>query len=201
MNNCLLHENHAPAAWGTAIHAGNGYVCMNNTTVLGTTGTSNNSVTVNGDARFMLSNTTIVGNSGNPNGVFRAGKGASLVVNSLFAKGAGTKTIYLGNITSKGYNVYQAADAGWGAVDTDTDYSSQTLPAASLTDGVYQWTVAGVIDGFATRQAVIDAVKSFDATVGQQFVDWVGEEGFGVDQRGANRNINKMQPGTYDAGL
>ncbi len=201
MNNCLLHENHAPAAWGTAIHAGNGYVCMNNTTVLGTTGTSNNSVTVNGDARFMLSNTTIVGNSGNPNGVFRAGKGASLVVNSLFAKGAGTKTIYLGNITSKGYNVYQAADAGWGAVDTDTDYSSQTLPAASLTDGVYQWTVAGVIDGFATRQAVIDAVKSFDATVGQQFVDWVGEEGFGVDQRGANRNINKMQPGAYDAGL
>ncbi|MEB3374954.1 hypothetical protein SFC43_22680 [Bacteroides sp. CR5/BHMF/2] len=47
---------------------------MNNTTVLGTTGTSNNSVTVNGDAYFMLANTTIVGNSGNPNGVFRAGK-------------------------------------------------------------------------------------------------------------------------------
>ena len=98
-------------------------------------------------------------------------------------------------------NVYQAADAGWGAVDTDTDYSSQTLPAASLTDGVYQWTVASIIDEFATRQSVIDAVKSFDATVGQQFVDWVGEEGFGVDQRGANRNINKMQPGAYDAGL
>lgn len=201
MNNCLLHGNHAPAAWGTAIHAGNGYVCMNNTTVLGTTGTSNSSVTVNGDARFMLSNTTIVGNSGNPNGVFRAGKGASLVVNSLFAKGAGTKTIYLGNITSKGYNVYQAADAGWGAIGTDTDYSSQTLPAASLTDGVYQWTVASIIDEFATRQSVIDAVKSFDATVGQQFVDWVGETGFGVDQRGATRNANKMQPGAYDAGL
>lgn len=104
-------------------------------------------------------------------------------------------------LTSKGYNVYQAADAAWGVVDTDTDYSTQTLPAASLTDGVYQWTVASVIDEFATRQAVIDAVKSFDATVGQQFVDWVGEEGFGVDQRGANCNINKMQPGAYDAGL
>lgn len=206
MNNCLLHGNHAPAAWGTAIHAGNGYVCMNNTTVLGTTGTSNNSVTVNGDARFMLANTTIVGNSGNPNGVFRAGKGASLVVNSLFAKGVGNKTICVDkntstNITSKGYNVYQAADAGWGAIGTDTDYSSQTLPAASLTDGVYQWTVASVIDEFVTRQSVIDAVKSFDATVGQQFVDWVGETGFGVDQRGATRNANKMQPGAYDAGL
>ena len=201
MNNCLLHENYAPTAWGTSIHAGNGYVCMNNVTVLGTAATGGNSITVNGDAYFMLANTTIVGNSGNPNGVFRAGKNASLVVNSLFAKGAGNRTIYAGNITSGGYNVYQAADAGWGAVATDTDYSSQTLPAATLTDGVYQWTVTGVIDEFATRQAVINAVKSFDATVGQQFVDWVGEAGFGVDQRGAARNVNKMQAGAYDAGL
>ena len=201
MNNCLLHENYAPGAWGTAIHAGNGYACMNNVTVLGTTATGGNSITVNGDAYFMLANTTIVGNSGNPNGVFRAGKNASLVVNSLFAKGAGNRTIYAGNITSGGYNVYQAADAGWGAVATDTDYSSQTLPAATLTDGVYQWTVTGTIDEFATKQAVIDAVKSFDATVGQQFINWVGENGFGVDQRGVARNVNKMQAGAYDAGL
>ena len=201
MNNCLLHENYAPGAWGTAIHAGNGYACMNNVTVLGTTATGGNSITVNGDAYFMLANTTIVGNSGNPNGVFRAGKNASLVVNSLFAKGAGNRTIYAGNITSGGYNVYQAADAGWGAIATDTDYSSQTLPAAILTDGVYQWTVTGTIDEFATKQAVIDAVKSFDATVGQQFINWVGENGFGVDQRGVARNVNKMQAGAYDAGL
>ncbi|QUT26543.1 fimbrillin family protein [Bacteroides xylanisolvens] len=201
MNNCLLHENYAPGAWGTAIHAGNGYACMNNVTVLGTTATGGNSITVNGDAYFMLANTTIVGNSGNPNGVFRAGKNASLVVNSLFAKGAGNRTIYAGNITSGGYNVYQAADAGWGAIATDTDYSSQTLPAAILTDGVYQWTVTGTIDEFATKQAVIDAVKSFDATVGQQFINWVGENGFAVDQRGVARNVNKMQAGAYDAGL
>ena len=201
MNNCLLHENYAPTAWGTAIHAGNGYVCMNNVTVLGTTATGGNSITVNGDAYFMLANTTIVGNSGNPNGVFRAGGRASTVVNSLFAKGAGSRTIYAGNITSGGYNVYQAADAGWGAVSTDTDYSSQPLPAATLTDGVYQWTVTATIDEFATKQAVIDAVKSFDATVGQQFINWVGENGFGVDQRGVARNVNKMQAGAYDAGL
>mgnify|MGYP000805666756 FL=1 len=112
-----------------------------------------------------------------------------------------SRTIYAGNITSGGYNVYQAADAGWGAVSTDTDYSSQTLPAATLTDGVYQWTVTGTIDEFATKQAVIDAVKSFDATVGQQFINWVGENGFGVDQRGVARNVNKMQAGAYDAGL
>ncbi|MDC2624686.1 fimbrillin family protein [Bacteroides ovatus] len=202
MNSCLLHENYAPTAWGTSIHAGaGGYVCMNNVTVLGTAGTAGNSITVNGDAYFMLANTTIVGNSGNPNGVFRAGSGASTLVNSLFVKGAGNRTIYAGNITSGGYNVYQAADASWGAIATDTDYSSQSLPAATLTDGVYQWAITSVIDEFATKQAVIDAVKSFDATVGQQFVDWVGEAGFGIDQRGATRNVNKMQAGAYDAGL
>lgn len=201
MNNCLLHENYAPAAWGTSIHAGNGYVCMNNVTVMGTAGAGGNSITVNGDASFMLANTTIVGNTGNPNGVFRAGKNPSLVVNSLFVKGAGNRTIYAGNITSGGYNVYQAADDGWGAIATDTDYSSQTLPGATLTDGVYQWTITGAMNGFAVKQAVIDAVKSFDATVGKQFIDWVGEDGFGVDQRGVVRNAGKMQAGAYDSGL
>lgn len=201
MNNCLLHSNYAPAAWGTSIHAGNGYACMNNVTILGTTATGGNSITVNGDAYFMLANTTIVGNAGNPNGVFRAGKNASVVVNCLFAKGAGNRTIYAGNITSKGYNVYQAADSGWGAIHTDTDYSSQTLPDAALTDGVYQWTVTDMINKFATKQVVIDAVKAFDATVGQQFIDWTGEDAFGIDQRGLTRNVNKMQAGAYDAVL
>ena len=70
-----------------------------------------------------------------------------------------------------------------------------------MTGGVYQWAITDVIDEFATKQAVINAVKSFDATVGQQFIDWVGEDGFAVDQRGANRNADKMQPGAYDAGL
>lgn len=201
MNNCLLHENYAPTAWGTSIHAGNGYVCMNNVTVLGTTATGGNSNTVNGDAYFMLANTTIVGNSGNPNGVFRAGLRASLVVNSLFAKGAGSRTIYAGNITSGGYNVYQAADNGWGAIATDTDYSVHSLPGVVLTNGVYQWAVTGDINSFATKQNVIDAVKTFDATVGPQFIDWVGENAFGVDQRGVARNVDKMQAGAYDAVL
>lgn len=201
MNCCLLHENYAPSAWGTSIHAGNGYVCMNNVTALGTKASGNNSITVNGDAYFLLANTTIVGNSGNPNGVFRAGKNASVIVNSLFAKGAGIRTIYAGNITSKGYNVYQDADNPWGAISTDTDYSSQDLPNVALTDGVYQWAVTHVIGDFATKSCVIDAVKAYDATVGKQFIDWVGEDAFGVDQRGVIRNANKMQAGAYDAVL
>lgn len=202
LNNCLIHDNYAVNAWGTAIHAGNGYTCMNNTTILGTAASGNSSVAVNGDAYFMLANTTIVGNLGNKNGIFRAGNAGrvALIVNSLFAKGAGDKSIYAGNIISGGYNVYQNADANWGAIATDTDYSSNTLPNATLTDGVYQWTTSSdLINNFATKQAVIDAVKTF--AKGQEFIDWVGEEAFGVDQRGVTRNHNMMQPGAYDAVL
>lgn len=200
MNNCLLRDNTAAAAWGTAIHSGGGYVCMNNVTVIGTSGSSGNSITVNGDACFIVANSTLIGASGNPNGVFRSGKAKSLLVNSLFVKGTGTRTIYAGNIVSGGYNVFQGADSNWGATDTDTDYSDLTLPAITLTDGVYQWQAGAPIDSYATRQAVTEAIRNFNA-VGADFVDWVGETGFGKDQRGADRNASRMQPGAYDAGL
>lgn len=202
MNNCTLYDNYASAAWGTAIQGGSGYICINNSTILGTPGTSKNSITMNGDAYWLLANTTVISNSGNPYGAFRAGGSGknAVLVNSLFSKGAGTRTIYAGNITSGGYNVCQAADSDWGATTTDTDYSDIVLPEAKLTDGVYQWTVTEeVMNGFATKQAVIDAVKSFPA--GQMFIDWLGENAFGVDQRGVTRNSDKMQPGAYDAVL
>ncbi|MDE6489765.1 MAG: fimbrillin family protein [Muribaculaceae bacterium] len=200
MNNCLLRDNISPSAWGTAIHSAGGYVCMNNVTIIGATGAANNNIIVNGDACFIVANTTIIGASGNPYGVFRAGRDKSLLVNSLFAKGTGTRTIYAGNIVSGGYNVFQAADSNWGATDTDTDFSDQTLPAVTLTDGVYQWQAGAPIDSYATRQEVIDAIKGFNA-IGADFVNWVGESGFGKDQRGAARNTSRMQPGAYDAGL
>ena len=176
---------------------------MNNTTIFGAPETSSKrSITMNGDGYFLLANTTLITNEGNPNGAFRAGGSGknAVLVNSLFSKGAGTRTIYAGNIISKGYNVFQAADANWGAVSSDTDYSSITLPEVKLTDGVYQWTVNEELhNGFATKQAVIEAVQSVPA--GQLFIDWLGESAFGVDQRGVVRNADKMQPGAYDAGL
>ncbi|MBQ8501812.1 MAG: right-handed parallel beta-helix repeat-containing protein, partial [Bacteroides sp.] len=63
------------------------------------------------------------------------------------------------------------------------------------------------LTAYATRQSVVDVAKSFNpekspiANLGQVFVEWVGEEAFAVDQRGQQRNPDKMQPGAYDAGL
>lgn len=201
MNRCTIHENYAPGAWGTAIHSGQGWVCMNNTTVLGTPGTAANSITVNGDAHFLVANSTIITTSGNPNGAFRAGALSSTLVNSLLLKGEGTRTIYAGNITSGGFNAFQAADATWGATATDTDITDVAMPAGKLTNGVYVWTVGNEIGNFATLQHVVDAAKAFDVTIGQEFIDWVGNDGFAKDARGVARNQSKMQPGAYDAAL
>ena len=200
LNRCLLRENYASSAWGTAVHAANGYFCLLNTTVAGTAASASTSVTVNGDAYFFVANSTLIGASGNTNGVFRAGKNASVVVNSLFVRGAGSRTIYAGNITSKGYNVYQSADNAWGATSLDTDLSSESLPSA-LSGTAYQWTVPASISSFATTQTISSALDSFNATGASVIRALIDEADFAVDGRGALRNPQKLQPGAYDAGL
>ena len=37
--------------------------------------------------------------------------------------------------------------------------------------------------------------------LGEVFVEWMGEDAFGLDQRGVTRNPDKMQMGAYDAVL
>jgi len=54
---------------------------------------------------------------------------------------------------------------------------------------------------------VVNAVKSFNpaaspvVNLGEVFVEWIGEDAFGLDQRGVTRNPDKMQMGAYDAVL
>ena len=75
--------------------------------------------------------------------------------------------------------------------------------------GVYVWDLnqIGSVKGYATKQAVIEVAKSFNpvaspiANLGEVFVEWVGEDAFGIDQREVTRNANKMQAGAYDAVL
>ena len=76
-------------------------------------------------------------------------------------------------------------------------------------EGVYVWDLnqIGSVKGYATRQAVIEVAKSFNpvaspiTNLGEVFVEWIGEDAFGIDQRGVTRNVNKMQAGAYDAVL
>ena len=54
---------------------------------------------------------------------------------------------------------------------------------------------------------MIEVAKSFNpvaspiTNLGEVFVEWIGEDAFGIDQRGVTRNVNKMQAGAYDAVL
>lgn len=199
MNNCFMADNVAPGGWGTAIHARGGNICINNTTVVAAKGAGGSNVAVNGDGSFIVSNSTFIASPGNPNGVFRSGKVTSLLINSLFVLGEGERTISKYRIQSGGFNVYQGAESGWGAIETDTDYSLVEMPV-SLSDGLLEWTPGDAVKAFATQMTVVNAVRSF-SDAGADFVKWLGEEEFGRDSRGRNRNADKMQPGSYDKGL
>ena len=91
---------------------------------------------------------------------------------------------------------------------SDTAYPNQVNGALNE-EGVYVWDLnqIGSVKGYATRQAVIEVAKSFNpvaspsTNLGEVFVEWIGEDAFGIDQRGVTRNVNKMQAGAYDAVL
>ena len=108
---------------------------------------------------------------------------------------------------SKGYNVYQRV-TGITMSASDTAYPNQVNGALNE-EGVYVWDLnqIGSVKGYATRQAVIEVAKSFNpvaspiTNLGEVFVEWIGEDAFGIDQRGVTRNANKMQAGAYDAVL
>ena len=61
---------------------------------------------------------------------------------------------------------------------------------------------------YATLSDVLNAVKGFNPTMSQNytslgitFYEWVTEAGFKVDYRGQARNLEKLQPGSYDSNL
>ncbi len=209
MNCCRLYENKITtddsASWGASVNGqSSSLICMNNTTIFGAKGTSSsNCAVVNADSWMLLVNTTVISNESNQNGTFRAGNRdrKAVLINNLISKGEGEKCFGTTNVTSKGYNAYQvAADSEWTPESTDTDYSEITLPAATLTNGAYVWTVDASQTSFATKAEVVAAVKAFGKDNGL-FLEWLGEDAFGVDGRGNARNASKMQPGAYDAGL
>ena len=106
-----------------------------------------------------------------------------------------------------GYNLYQRVN-NFKMNSLDTAYP--ILMNGSLTEeGIYKWDInqIGQVAGYATKQAVVNAARSFNpaaspiVNLGEVFVEWIGEDAFGLDQRGVTRNPDKMQMGAYDAVL
>lgn len=199
MKDCLFYNNDAPQAWGTALHAGASSIFTNNCTFIGKDGTAGTSVTVNGDANFILANTTVT--SSNGRALRAGGSGNSVIINSMFLNGENKVLEHVGTLTSKGYNVYQGVpDISMDSMDTD--YTGLTLSDADLSDWYFQWNIpdGNPLAGYATAEYVIDTVRehgnSIGSGLGDEFVDWVGKENFGKDVFGTDRG-DSMWPGAY----
>mgnify|MGYP000009493087 FL=1 len=213
MNNCLITVNSVRELFGVGIQISSGHICMNNTTIVGNPGKG---AALNGGGSFMLANSTIVGHDIDQEyGAFRCETsidGDTKFINNLLISENSTAPSFILNGANKeaysmGYNLYQRVNNFTMGV-SDTAYP--TLVNGNLTEeGVYKWNIdqIGQVGGYATKQAVINAVKSFNpaaspmVNLGEVFVEWMGEDAFGLDQRGVTRNPDKMQMGAYDAVL
>lgn len=214
LNRCLLKDNYCSSMWGGALQLSAGHTCIVNTTMIGNVD-AGRCTTLNGGGSFLLANTTLVGTgSTTTNGVFRCetkeGDGTVFINNVIVSENTSILSVNANgssvDMTSKGYNIYQTSNLAMDATDVVcSDFSF----AALADDGTYRWEMSKVPDfaDFATKAAVVAVAKEFNpakspiANLGQEFVDWIGEDAFALDQRGEQRNPDKLQPGAYDAGL
>ena len=212
MNGCLLKGNSHNGSWGNGIQMSEGHICINNTTLIDNMGTG---AALNGGGSILLTNNTIIGNTSDSHGAVRCETGVGgdtkFINNLLLSENPSAPSFNLNGSNfeafSKGYNVYQRV-TGITMSASDTAYPN---PVNGTLDekGVYVWDLnqIGSVKGYATKQAVIEVAKSFNpvaspiANLGEVFVEWVGEDAFGIDQREVTRNANKMQAGAYDAVL
>lgn len=200
--------------FGSCIQLTGGCVLLNNCTMSGNTGSGGE---LNGGGAFLVVNTTIINWANDSYGAFRCeskAKSDTKFINNAFLseKENGVGFVYQGtnhDITSAGYNLmagYTGSD-----IKKPTDVVYGTMTGGSVNDkGCYVWdqTKVPVITTFAKVADVISVANSFNPTynsdvynLGTAFVNWVGEEGFAVDQMGNQRNPEKLQRGSYDAGL
>ena len=212
MNGCLLKGNSHNGSWGNGIQMSEGHICINNTTLIENMGTG---AALNGGGSILLTNNTIIGNANDSHGAVRCETGVGgdtkFINNLLISENPSAPSFNLNGSNfeafSKGYNVYQRV-TGITMSASDTAYPNQVNGALNE-EGVYVWDLnqIGSVKGYATRQAVIEVAKSFNpvaspiTNLGEVFVEWIGEDAFGIDQRGVTRNANKMQAGAYDAVL
>lgn len=212
MNGCLLTGNSHNGSWGNGIQMSEGHICINNTTLIRNRGTG---AALNGGGSMLLTNTTIVGNASDSHGAVRCETGiggdTKFINNLLISENSSAPSFNLNGSNleafSKGYNVYQRV-TGIKMDASDTAYP-HPVNGRLTEERVYEWNLnqLGSVKGYATKQAVIEVARSFNpvaspvANLGKVFVEWIGEDAFGVDQRGVTRNAQKMQAGAYDAVL
>ena len=219
LDKCYFSGNRLTDKFGTAIQVSAGHLCINNSTFVDNVGDAG---VINGGGAFLIVNTTVVLDaSDKANYAFRCesnnGKGSRLINNVFMTEkpsGAGMNVNHNSpDLTSFGGNIFQSIQYG----DNSDKNASIFTPAATdvlksvsgtLTDECWVYSPSGVMSNYVTYNNLADAVKGFNPTIsasysglGNTFFEWVTEQGFKVDYRGNARNVNKLQPGSYDSNL
>lgn len=216
---CLFTGNKLAGKFGSAIQLSGGHLCVNNSTFVDNVGDCG---VVNGGGAFFISNSTIVLDSNDKSDYTvrvesKSGK-CTRFVNNVFTTEKSTGyglnvNVDTPDVTSFGGNIYQGIKYG----DNNNKSTSIYTPAAkdvvanvsgSLSGEYWIYNPSGIMTNYATLSDVLNAVKGFNPTMSQnytslgiKFYEWVTEAGFKVDYRGQARNLEKLQPGSYDSNL
>ena len=217
-NGNITTESASP--WGTCIHGGNSFVCMNNVTSFGNYNTetvTSNSCTFNCDRGFIITNSTLIDNGGQyeirindvNDGGYQKIHNLAMCNNIISNESAPNNTFWVrGSITlnNYGHNLRGSSAAQGNVLDSNpaTDKYGQThsVIGGTYSDGVYSWS--GTLAGFtpATAADVENAIKACTVemagkTSGTDFYAWLNEIGaLGKDARGITRGT-PWWPGAY----
>ena len=217
-NGNITTESASP--WGTCIHGGNSFVCMNNVTSFGNYNTENvtsNSCAFNCDRGFIITNSTLIDNGGQyeirindvNNSGYQKIHNLAMCNNIISNESAPNNTFWVrGSITLNNYgHNLRGSDAAQGNVldsDPATDKYGQThsVIGGTYSGGVYSWS--GTLADFtpATAADVENAIKACTVemagkTSGTDFYAWLTEIGaIGKDARGVTRGT-PWWPGAY----
>lgn len=207
-------------SFGSAIQCSSGVVCMNNTTMVGNTGTGS---TLNGGGGFFIANSTVIDDSepnGTNNAAFRCeskSEADATIINSILlnSKSSGQGLI-LNNkavLKSKGYNVFQTMNIVAGSTEPTTKQDLKvTTPLKGKDRGdCWEWDfsqIATDFGEFAIGDDIYDAAVAFNpvsycsiSVLGRAYANWVTPVSFSVDGRGVPRGEDGFQPGAYDVNL
>lgn len=216
---CLFTGNKLAGKFGSAIQLSGGHLCINNSTFVDNVGECG---VVNGGGAFFICNTTIVLDSNDRTDYTlrvesKAGK-CTRFVNNVFTTEKSTGyginiNVDAPDVTSFGGNIYQAIRYGDNNNKATTIYTPAATDAIKPVSGTFDgecwmYNPAGIMTNYVTLATLLDAVKGFNPTMsqsytalGMKFYEWVTEAGFKVDYRGQARNVEKLQPGSYDSNL
>lgn len=216
---CYFSGNKLAGKFGTAIQVSAGHLCVNNSTFVDNVGECG---VVNGGGAFLICNSTIVLDASDRSDYAvrlesNSGKCTRLVNNVIVSEKSSAYGVNINHktpdITSCGGNIYQAiryGDNGDLSPSVFTPAATDVLKSVSgsVQEECWVYNPASVMSNYISYATLIDAVKGFQPTVytgfanlGQVFLEWVTESGFKVDYRGQERNLEKLQPGSYDSNL